>query len=136
MSSGREVNSHSVILLSGLACRVAEKRTERTPPSYYEGGAFSFDFSESGREPGDYVASTSPNFGRSHPYGHHARDGAPQPWTFTLADVAKEAGVVPATLIQRFGGTKRRTCCWPPAAPLPGVFRNNSAPRAPNMARR
>ncbi|PYU46898.1 MAG: hypothetical protein DMG54_02075 [Acidobacteria bacterium] len=33
-----KINSHSVILLSGLACRVAEKRAERTPPSYYEGG--------------------------------------------------------------------------------------------------
>src|SRR4029077_9949706 len=33
-----KINSHSVILLSGLACRVIEKRAERTPPSYHEGG--------------------------------------------------------------------------------------------------
>ena len=53
------------------------------------------------------------------------------PVDLTLADVAKEAGVVPATLIQRFG-TKRSLLL----AACRTVFRNNSAPRAPNMARR
>jgi len=45
----------------------------------------------------------------------------------------KEAGVVPCTLIQRFGTSG--ACCWPSAAPLRPVFRSNSPPPAPNMAR-
>jgi len=73
-----KINSHSVILLSGLACRVIEKRAERTPPSYHEGGLH-LSISLYREEPGDYVASTSSDFRRSHPNGHHARNAAPQP---------------------------------------------------------
>src|SRR5260370_2214048 len=72
-----KINSHSVILLSGLACRMAEKRAERTRPRIMRVVFSSISLNRD--EPGDYVASTSPNFGRSHPNCHHARDAAAQP---------------------------------------------------------
>src|SRR5579872_858672 len=73
-----KINSHSVILLSGLACRVAEKNSGGHSALVLRGWSF-LSISLNREEPGDYVASTSSNFRRSYPNGHHARDAAPQP---------------------------------------------------------
>ena len=112
------INSHSVILLSGLACRVAEKKRSALRPRITR-VVFSFDFSESGRT----EETTSP---RPRQTSDEAILMATMrvmqrrsPVDLTLADVAKEAGVVPATLVQRFG-TKRGLLLAACRTALPG----------------